>query len=205
MYAPFASALNHALQCPADIRVDSLPDFNPEEPIAFMPLNRQLTSKRDLTGFLFKPDVGLVTFRTACRQYGIDDPHLDLAHYAHRIRQMSPYSTLGWSEILSAVEIKRGWNSQWPDLKNFAGRAEPAIVTGVLDNRLDASRGEGPSVTAVPLGGLESTTREIYALALRLPTEVISQLFYPYPGRRVKSGPSVIRPNEWTIRDRRKI
>ena len=109
MYAPFADAMNYALEHLSTIDVDGLPEF--KAPIAFAPCDRNVLSNRDSPGTAFKPDLAIMNLEDARELHGLnglDAPKV--SEFVSKIPKGPPVGSLGWKTILSAVEMKRKWN-----------------------------------------------------------------------------------------------
>ena len=115
IYLPFAEALNYALQQLSGIQVDGLPDFKSH--IAFAPCNKGVKSDSKLHGPALKPDIALMSIRSACEFYELDQLNVpNVSQFISKIAGKPPSGTTNWKTILSAVEVKRksdmsGWAS----------------------------------------------------------------------------------------------
>ena len=160
MYGPLSDALNLGLEDLSKIEVDGLPKF--QDHIVFVPLDEGITSDRDLGGFLFKPDLALMRFATARDFRKMKDTRsLTVSQFVDRIpkkthskmgppktvpsknvpknapsknnpTKTSPAYNIGWKDILSAVEVKRGRKSNWPTLGGFTD-----VVSSITDSGSD--------------------------------------------------------------------
>ena len=128
MYAPFADAMNHALERLSTIDVDGLPKF--KTPIAFVPCDRNVSSNCDSPGTAFKPDLAIMTLEDARELYGLKELDVPrVSELVSKIPKGPPVGSLGWKTILSAVEMKRKWNPQ--------GCLLGALGSQDVDQRLD--------------------------------------------------------------------
>ena len=160
MYGPLSDALNLGLEDLSKIEVDGLPKF--QDHIVFVPLDEGVTSDRDLGGSLFKPDLALMRFATARDFRKMKDTRsLTVSQFVDKIpkktrskmgppktvpsknvpknapsknnpTKTSPSYNIGWKDILSAVEVKRGRKSNWPTLGGFTD-----VVSSITDSGSD--------------------------------------------------------------------
>ena len=188
MYAPLSDALNLGLECLSEIEVDGLPEF--QNHIVFVPLDERVTSDRDLEGSCFKPDLALMSFTTACDFRKIKDTRsLTVSQFINKIpkktrskmgppktppsknvpkntpsknksTKTSPSYCIGWKEVLSAVEVKRGLKTNWPTLCTFTDVVPTIIVLG-SDEQLLQSQTPDPGTSS---DISQSQTREIHAI-----------------------------------------
>ena len=188
MYAPLSDALNLGLECLSKIEVDGLPEF--QNHIVFVPLDERVTSDRDLEGSCFKPDLALMSFTTACDFRKIKDTRsLTVSQFIDKISKktrskMGPPKTLpsknvpknapaknnstnippsyhiGWKEVLSAVEVKRGSNTNWPTLCTFTDVVPTIVVSGSNEQNIQ-SRTPNPETSS---DVSQSQTREIHVI-----------------------------------------
>ena len=169
MYAPLSDALNHGLEALSEIEVVGLPKF--QNHIVFVPLDERVRSNRGLEGSSFKPDIVLMSLVTACDFRKIKNAEtLQVSQFVSKIpkkvSKMAPPRTTAkapsknvppqnntpkappsdricWKDILSAVELKRGRNTQWPALGNFTDTI-PAITHEDSDEALLGSQNPDP-------------------------------------------------------------
>ena len=189
MYAPLSAALNLGLEDLSKIDVDGLPKF--QNHIVFVPLDEGVTSDRDQPGSSFKPDLALMSLTTACDFRKIKDTRsLKVSQFIDKIptkarSEMGPPETppskkipknapsksnvlktspshhIGWKDILSVVEVKRGSKKTWPTLGDFTDDDLPIINSGP-DEELIQSQTPNPETSS---DVSQSQTREIHALA----------------------------------------
>jgi len=192
MYGPLSNALNYGLEELSKVEVPGLPEF--QNHIVFIPLDEGVTSDRNQEGSLFKPDVILVPFTTACDFHKFKDTRsLKVSQFVSKIpkktpSRMGPPETaptkkpakkappkatpkklsprvppsdhIGWKDILSVVELKRGPKQHWPKLGNFIDMV-PVITHEDSDEGLFEPRTPDPETSSdVSL----SRTREIHTL-----------------------------------------
>jgi len=146
MYLPFAEALNYALECVSNIRVDGLPEFQAH--IAFVPCNKSVSSDRDLPGSSFKPDLAIMSLRDARELYKLED--LDapkVSQFVGEIAGGPPSGFTSWKAILSAVEVKRKDVSGWAPLEVFNYQNSQVNVVRDVDQRLDEKPGGSQPIT----------------------------------------------------------
>jgi hypothetical protein len=175
MYKPFSEALNYALEKLSEINVDGLPEF--EKHIVFVPLDEGVESDRDLEGSLFKPDIIIMSFDAACRFRNVRDTRtLTVSQFISKIppkastkkgSKANSSSRVGWKDVLSAVEMKRGPKEEWPLLGHFSENV-PQIVSEGMDEQLLQPRNADP---ATPSDVSQSQTRKIHTLAYECTAE----------------------------------
>ena len=188
MYASLSDALNLGLECLSKIEVDGLPEF--QNHIVFVPLDERVTSDRDLEGSLFKSDLALMSFTTACDFRKIKGTRsLTVSQFINKIPKKAhskmglpktlnsknvpknaPYKNnppnsslsyrIGWNEIFSAVEVKRGSKINWPTLGDFTDVVPTIVVLG-SDEQLLHSQTPDPGTSS---DISQSQTREIHAI-----------------------------------------
>ena len=145
IYAPFADAMNYALEHLSKIQVDGLPKF--KTPIVFVPCDRNVSSERDSPGTAFKPNLAIMTLKDARELYGLDE--LDapkVSEFVSKIPKGSPIGSLGWKTILSAVEMKRKRDPRDCPL----GALESRDVDQQLDEEPDTSQPTTCKIDAFP-------------------------------------------------------
>ena len=169
MYKPFSEALNYALERLSKIEVEGLPKFKSD--IVFVPLDEGVEFDRDLEGSLFKPDIIIMSLDSACRFRNVRDTRtLTVSQFISKIppkastkkgSKANSSSRVGWKDVLSAVEMKRGPKEGWPLLGHFS-ETVPQIISEGMDEQLLQSRNPNP---ATPSDVSQSQTRKIHALA----------------------------------------
>jgi len=189
MYGPLSNALNYGLERLSKIEVDGLPKFH--DHIVFVPWDEGIPSDRALKGSLFKPDVVLMSLATACDFRGIKDrENLTVSQFVDEIPKKGPSKTvssknvpkkvrpknnspmndppktpppkrIGWKDVLSAVEVKRGRKVESPIVGNFTDEVPPITNEG-LDElfRSPSPDPETSSDTSIS----QSQTRKFHAL-----------------------------------------
>ena len=186
MYAPLSGVLNLGLEGLSKIDVDGLPKF--QDHIVFIPLDEGVTSDRALDGSSFKPDVAIMLFTTACDFRNVSK-HSKVSEFVDKIPEKTrskmappeaapienvppktnapqdppkadPSSRIGWKDILSAVEVKRGSKAKWPKPGNFTDTIAPTINDG-SDEQFLRSRTPNPETSS---DVSQSQTRKIHAL-----------------------------------------
>ena len=154
MYPPFAEALNYALEQLPGIEVDGLPEFRTH--IVFVPFNKRVLPDRNLPESPFKPDIALMSARSACELYKLDQfDVLKVSQFISEIMGKSPSGLAGWEIILSAVEVEQKRDmSGWALLEAFDHQDRQVSVIRDADQRLDET-----------LDDSEPTTRKINFLS----------------------------------------
>ena len=151
MYTPFADAMNQALECLSEIRLDGLPEF--KTPIVFVPCDKNVSSDRDSPGTQFKPDLAIMTLKDACELHGLDEPGAPtVSEFVSKIPEGSPVGSVGWKVILSAVEMKRR-RDQPGDTPLGVSKSQGAQdVDRQLDEEPDTSQPTTCKIVAFPCG-----------------------------------------------------
>ena len=183
MYAPLSDALNYGLERLSEIDADGLPKFKTH--MAFVPLDEGVASDRDLEGSMFKPDLALMSFATACNFRNVEHAEgLTPSEFiskipekpspkkgpskAHPIKnapsednppKTAPSSRICWKDNLSAVEVKQDRRTKWPMLGNFTNNVPPIVDDG-MDDQLLLSQDPDP-VTSSDIS--QSQTRKVHA------------------------------------------
>jgi len=193
MYGPLSDALNYGLACLSKIEVDGLPKFGDD--IVFVPWDEGMPSDRVLKGSMFKPDIILMSFATACDFRGITDrENLEVSQFMGRIpkkappkaipsknvpkniphKKKNPKTTLtnriGWKDVLSAVEVKRDPNTEWHVIGNFTNKV-PQISNEGLDELLQSPSPDPDPATPSDVPISQSQTRKVHALMYGQTTE----------------------------------
>jgi hypothetical protein len=147
MYLPFVEALNHALEQLSSIQVDGLPGF--KNHIAFVPCNKGVSSRRNLPGSSFKPDIALMSIQGAREIYELDGLDASKAsRFASEIAGKSPSGFTGWETILSAIEVKRKKDmSGWAFLEAFGQEDRQVGIIRDADQRLDETLDDSQPTT----------------------------------------------------------
>ena len=187
MYEPLSNALNYGLECLWEIKVDGLPARS--DRIVFVPWDEDMPSDRTIKGSLFKPDVILMSFTTACDFRGITDKDgLTISQFVHKIPEKGPKNApsktrhsknvphkknspktalpnrVGWKDVLSAVEVKkRGRKAGWPAIVNFTDEVPDIDDEERLDEEL--LRPPSPDLeTSSDVSVSQSQTRKVHGL-----------------------------------------
>jgi len=167
MYGPLSDALNYGLECLSNIEVDGLPKFG--DNIVFVPWDEGMPSDRALKGSMFKPDVVLMSFATACDSRGITDrKNLRVSQFVDEIPKKAPAvssNRIGWKNVLSAVEVKRDPQTKWPAMDNFTDEV-PQITDEGLDDELFQLPSPDPE-TSLDVSTSQSQTRKVHPLVYK--------------------------------------
>ena len=167
MYGPLSDALNYGLECLSKIEVDGLPKFRDD--IVFVPWDEGMPSDRALKGSMFKPDIILMSFATACDSRGIADrENLKVSQFVDEIPKKAPAvspNRIGWKNVLSAVEVKQDPQTVWRVTGNFTNEV-PQITDGGLDDELFQSPSPDPE-TSLDVSISPSQTRKVHVLVYK--------------------------------------
>ena len=166
MYGPFSDALNYGLECLSGIKVDGLPRFH--DHIAFVPWDEDMSSDRALKGSMFKPDIVLMSFATACDSRGITK-NLKVSQFVDETLKKAPAVSphrIGWKNVLSAVEVKRYPQKKWPVMDNFTDE-----VPQITDEGLDDQSPSPGREASLDVSTSQSQTRKVHALVYKQTAE----------------------------------
>ena len=139
MYAPFADAMNHALEHLSKIQVDGLPGFT--TPIVFVPCGKSVSSDRDSPGAACKPDLAIMTLEDACEIYGLNE--LDAPKVSEFVNEI-PNGFVSWRTILSVVEMERKRGTL--DCTRGANQDEETDIPQPTTSKIDAFPYEHPLI-----------------------------------------------------------
>jgi len=152
---------------------ERLPKFR--DHIVFVPWDEGMPSDRALKGSLFKPDVILMLFATACDFRRITDREsTEVSQFVDKIPKKAPAispNRIGWKNVLSAVEAKRDPQAKWPIMGKFTNE-----VRQIIDEGLDVELFQLPSPdpeTSLDVSVSQSQTHNVHALVYKQTAAVL--------------------------------
>jgi hypothetical protein len=136
VYLPFTEAMNYALECLSNVKVEGLPDF--KKHIAFVPCNRNVKSDRSAPGSSFKPDIAVMSIQDAYEFHGLGSTYgSKLSTFITKVKGKSPNGITNWKSVLSVVEMKRRPEAGWAKLGVFNRQETQVSIIPDVDKWLD--------------------------------------------------------------------